>query len=151
MKSPSCEQYLEDPEAHAAHPESCAECRALFAELGDAPSARPIAVNVDALPVAAWEGAKHRPWPLVGGVTLAVLAMTFAFFLVAGESPVRGLVRAIASAIPQVGLLFDFFHLTGTAIPNAPTMWQVGIAISFLVVNTLLFLLLRRAPRGIDA
>lgn len=151
MKTPDCERYLEDPDAHAAHLDSCADCRALFGELDVDVPVRAVAVDAAKLPLAPWEGASHRSWPLVIGVLLAVLTMAFALFLVAGESPASGVARSILSAIPQFGVLVRVFHLTGDAIPNAPTVWQIGIAVAFLVVNTLLFLLLRRAPRGIDA
>ncbi|HEX8152961.1 MAG TPA: hypothetical protein VF698_07550 [Thermoanaerobaculia bacterium] len=151
MTTESCERFLEDPEAHAAHLETCADCRAFFAEL-DAPVAeRPIAVDPDALPLAPWEGASHRPWPLVAGVVLAVLAMGIAFFLVAGESPLAGMIAAVAREVPQLGFLVDFIQLTGNAAQHAPATWQIAVGISFVVVNTVLFLLLRRSPRGIDA
>jgi len=36
-------------------------------------------------------------------------------------------------------------------VRNAPTTWQITIGVLFVIVNTVLVLLLRRAPRGIDA
>jgi len=59
-----CDLYLEDPETHAAHAQSCAECGVL-AEAFGLPDVPPRPIQVDALPMAAWEGAKHRTWPLV--------------------------------------------------------------------------------------
>ena len=38
----------------------------------------------------------------------------------------------------------------GDGFQHAPATLQIGVAISFLLVNTLLFVLLRRAPKGID-
>lgn len=155
MKSEACERYFEDPEAHGAHLETCSECAAFFGELDEplpAATTMPrIAVDPQALPLAPWEGAQHRSWPLVVGVLLAVAAAAIALFLIAGESPLRGSVRAVTAQVPHVNVLTRFFQLTGSAIPNAPAGWLIGIGLSFIVVNAFLFVLLRRAPRGLDA
>lgn len=156
MKSEACERYFEDPEAHEAHLEGCAECAAFFGELDQAEHAvvvpaRPVAVDPEALPLAPWESAQHRSWPLVLGVLLAIVSAVSALFLIAGESPLRGSFRTVAAQVPPVTVLADFFHLTGKAMPNAPTAWLVVIGISFVAVNAILFVLLRRAPRGLDA
>jgi cation transport ATPase len=147
----TCEQYFEDPEAHEAHAETCAACRAMFeeldAELIDLP-ARPIAI--DALPMASWEGAAHRTWPLVVAGAISVLILAAILFLAAGISPLRGIVRAAASSIPSVEFLMSLSNLAGGALHNAPVAWHIAIAVSFVVINTLLFLLLRRSPKGMD-
>ena len=44
----------------------------------------------------------------------------------------------------------DSFSLAGGALHKAPMAWHVAIAVSFVAINTILFLLLRRAPKGID-
>jgi hypothetical protein len=155
MKSETCERYFEDPEGNAGHLETCAECAAFFGEL-DQPIAKdaplpPIAVDPAALPLAPWEEAQHRSWPLVVGVALAVIAAASAMFAMAGVSPLAGHVRAFTAQVPHVRVLANVFRLTGNAMPNAPTGWLIGIGVSFIVINAVLFVLLRRAPRGLDA
>ncbi|HEX2121354.1 MAG TPA: hypothetical protein VHL59_06910 [Thermoanaerobaculia bacterium] len=145
-----CEDYLQDPEANAAHLESCAACRAMALELDDAVEIEPRPLNVDALPLAPWEGASHRTWPLVAAGVVAVLILAAVLFLAAGISPLRGIARAVVSAVPSLDLMLNLSQLAGGALHNAPVMWHVAIGVSFLVINTLLFLLLRRAPKGID-
>lgn len=148
MNREACERYIEDPEANAGHPAECAECAAFFGAL-DAPAAhRPIAVGN--LPLAPWEGASHRPWPLVIGGALALIAIATALFLVAGESPLAGGIKAVTQGVPPLDVAMSMFRLAGGFVHNAPVAWQVAFAVSFLVVNALLALLLRRAPRGID-
>lgn len=143
MTDQACLQYLEDPEAHAAHLETCAACRALA--LGLEPEVDGTArVAVDQLPLAAWEGASHRSWPLVLGGTLAILAIAVALLAIGGGS-------AFAGEMTRLEMLRSFVRLAPGAVQSAPVSWQVAIGIAFVVVNTLLYLLLRRAPRGVDA
>lgn len=140
-----CQRYLEAPEANAAHLATCAECRALSEALGLDVQAAP--VRVDALPLAPWEGASHRAWPLVllGVVVLAAAALML--FAVAGSSPFL----VIGDELGRLRVVRDVARLAGGAVIEAPLTWQIAIGISFVVVNALLFVLLRRAPRGIDA
>jgi hypothetical protein len=137
-----CDQYLEDPEANAAHAEICAECRALsealdLPELEEIP-ARP--VSVDALPMASWEGATHRTWPLViaGVVAIAILAVVL--WTATGVSPVA----TVSATVPPLDAVMKMLQLTGKGI-GLP-----AVAVLFVVINSILFLLLRRAPKGID-
>lgn len=146
----TCEDYLEDPEANAAHLESCEACRAMALELDDAIEIAPHPLNVNALPLAPWEGASHRTWPLVAAGVVAVLILAAVFFLAAGISPLAGIARAVMSALPSLDLMVNLSKLAGGALHNAPMTWHIAIAVSFVVINTLLFLLLRRAPKGID-
>ncbi len=146
----NCEDYLQDPEANAAHLESCAACRAMALELDDAVEIEPRPLNVDALPLAPWEGASHRTWPLVAAGVVSMLILAAILFLAEGISPLRGIARAVISAVPSLDLMVNLSQLAGGALHNAPVMWHIAIGVSFLVINTLLFLLLRRAPRGID-
>ena len=143
MTPDPCRQYLEDPDAHTSHLSECASCRTLVDVLERPTETR--AVKVDQLPLAPWEGSSHRSWPLVAGGALALLAIAAGFFAAAGASP-----SAITDRIPSLGVVLSAFRLAGTALQNAPMGWQVGIAISFILVNALLFALLRRAPKGID-
>jgi hypothetical protein len=146
----TCEEYLQDPETHAAHAETCAECRAITEQL-DEPmvvESRPLAL--DALPMAAWEGARHRTWPLVAAGVASVLILAVVLFLAAGISPLRGIARAVTSAVPSLDLMVNLSQLAGGALHKAPVAWHIAIAVSFVAINTILFLLLRRAPKGID-
>jgi ABC-type Na+ efflux pump permease subunit len=144
MKTDACERYLNDPEANASHLAECAECAALFGSVATKP------ISVQALPLAPWEGAAHRSWPLVIGGALAVLCIAAAMFTIAGVAPLNGIVHALASTIPSFTTLQLLLRYVGDGVQHAPAPLQIGVAISFLVVNTLLVVLLRRAPRGID-
>ena len=145
-----CEKYLEDPEANAAHVESCAACRARVEDLDDEIDVQHRPIDLEALPLAPWEGASHRTWPLVAAGAVAILVLAVVFFLSAGISPLRGIADAVTSAVPSIDLLMNLSRLAGGALHHAPAMWHIAVAISFLVINTVLFLLLRRAPKGID-
>ena len=148
-----CQKYLEDPEGHAAHLAGCASCRAMIEELdariADGPPVGPDSVK--SLPLAPWEGAAHRSWPLALGGILGVVAIATALFAVAGLSPIATLADAARASIPPAGVLSSIIRMAPGAIQNAPAGLQIAIVISFVVINGLLFLLLRRAPKGIDA
>jgi len=139
-----CEEYLQDPEANAAHLESCDDCSALAFELGDEVEVQHRPIAVDALPLAPWEGASHRTWPLVAAGLAATLILAFVLFFASGVSSLSGIANAVLSAIPPIRPVVRVLQLTGHAV-GAPL-----IAVLFLVINSILFLLLRRAPRGID-
>lgn len=141
MNREECRLYLEDPEAHGAHLATCAACRAVSQELHAKVPAQPI--RVEALPLAAWEGAAHRSWSLVLGSALTVIAIAAALFAAAGESPLVAIGEAVREAIPSSGLMLSLLRLVGGAAP-------IAIVVSFLAVNAILFVLLRRAPKGID-
>lgn len=146
----NCDAYLEDPEKHAAHVETCAVCRDLFADLDAevAVMSRPVAV--DALPLAPWEGASHRTWPLVAAGIASVGMLAIALFLAAGIPPLRGIARAVASSVTSFEAVSKFFQLFGNGLHSAPAVVHVTIAVLFVAINSLLFILLRRAPKGID-
>ena len=136
----TCEDYLQDPEGYAAHLAACAECRALEEDLAVPVEVQHRPLDVEALPMAAWEGASHRTWPLVAAGLAATLTLTIVLSAAAGVSPLR----AVASALPSLQALLTFLQLTGRAM-GAPI-----VAVLFVTINTILFLLLRRAPRGVD-
>ena len=141
----ACRRYIEDPEANTAHLQQCASCRALFEDLNA--SITDARVQVRDLPLAPWEGASYRSWPLVIAGTLAVLIAALALCATVGLSPLRAIGMGIGStAIARSSLL-----TAADAVRNASTIWQVAFGALFLLVNTALVLLLRRAPRGIDA
>lgn len=145
----TCEDYFEDPEKNAAHLDTCALCRALEEDT-DAVSIEHRPLNVDALPLATWEGASHRTWPLVAAGVVSVLVLAIALFLAAGTPPLRGIARAVTSSVTSFEAATKFFQLFGNGLHSAPMLVHVTIAVLFVFINTLLFLLLRRAPRGID-
>jgi len=147
MTQDRCQQYLEEPEAHPAHVAECASCRAVAEELRGSIEPRTAGVP---LPLAPWEGASHRSWPLVAGVMLAVVAMAAAFFAVAGVSPRVEIGRALSASVASMSAWASFLSSAGGALQHAPASLQILIAVSFLLVNALLIVLLRRAPRGID-
>ena len=136
----TCDEYLQDPEANAAHLESCAECRALEEDLAMPVEIQHRPLNVDALPMASWEGASHRTWPLVGAGVVSALTLAIVLSAYAGISPVT----VATSQMPSLEALLTFLQLTGRAI-GGPL-----VAILFVAINTILFLLLRRAPKGVD-
>jgi hypothetical protein len=151
MKTEACERYMADPEANAAHLAECEGCAALFG----APEMplEPKPIEVSALPLAPWEGASHRAWPLVLGGALALFTIAAGLFVAAGVAPVSGVTGAIRSGMPPLDIIETLLQHAGAAAQNAPGGWQIAVAILFVVVNTALFLLLRRAPKGagIDA
>src|SRR5947207_14516805 len=81
----ACQRYLEDPEANQGHLAECEECRALFDTLGLAVDERPLSVGH--LPLAPWEGASFRPWPLVLGGVALLLAVVIALCYWLGIAP----------------------------------------------------------------
>ncbi|PYQ30649.1 MAG: hypothetical protein DMF56_07515 [Acidobacteria bacterium] len=140
----TCDEYLQDPEEHAAHVASCETCRALIEELDDIVDVRHRAISLDALPLAPWEGASHRTWPLVAAGLAAVLILAIALFFASGVSSLNGIASAVMSAIPPVQPVVRVLQLTSHAI-GVPV-----IALLFVAINSILFLLLRRSPKGID-
>jgi hypothetical protein len=146
----TCEDYLEDPEANAAHLESCEMCRAIAEDLDDEVEVKARPWDVDSLPLAGWEGASHRTWPLVAAGIVSVLILAVVLFVAAGTSPVRGMTNALTSGMTSFEALSNFFKLFGRGLRAAPAGVHVTVGVLFVTINAILFLLLRRAPRGID-
>lgn len=138
----NCDQYLEDPEAHAAHAETCETCGALFEALnaGDDVDVQSRPIRVEALPMATWEGASHRTWPLVIAGAVSVLILAVVLWVATGLSPVA----TVTSAVPPPAAITKMLQLTGRALGGT------FVAVLFVLINSLLFVLLRRAPKGID-
>lgn len=140
----TCEEYLQDPEANAAHLESCALCRSIEEGLGPddemSIDIQPRPLNLDALPMATWEGASHRTWPLVLAGLVASLTLAIVLSAAAGISPVD----VVSTSLPSIQALLTFLQLTGRSI-GGPL-----VAVLFVAINTILFLLLRRSPKGAD-
>ena len=131
----ACQRYAEDPEANAGHLTECAACRAVYGEVETKP------VNVDALPLAPWEGAAYRAWPLVIGGTLTVLAIALALCVAAGISPFTAIAFDVQANVARASVAYQKLRAYGPLV----------FAVPFVAVNYILVLLLRRAPRGIDA
>jgi len=147
MNELDCQRYLEDPEANASHLAQCAECRAIASGLGDEAGARSIVVNPESLPLAPWEGASHRAWPLVASGALTVLALAIACGLVSGVSPMH----VVDAGLLSIDGARAFILTSAASLRRASLAGQIGFGVLFFAVNLLLFVLLRRAPRGIDA
>lgn len=149
----TCEDYFENPELNAAHLERCAECRTLHDAIeGDIDDdvIEPRPISVEALPLAAWEGASHRTWPLVAAGALSVLSLAIVLFLAAGTPPLRGIAQAVTSNVTGFEAASKFISYFGSGIHSAPAHMHVIVGVLFVVINSLLYLLLRRAPKGID-
>jgi hypothetical protein len=153
----TCEDYFENPELNAAHLERCAECRTLHEALEETAAGDlddnaidPRPISVDALPLAAWEGASHRTWPLVAAGALSMLSLAIVLFIAAGTPPLRGIAQAVTSSVTGFEATSKFFSHLGSGLHSAPVHMHVIIGVLFVVINSLLFLLLRRAPKGMD-
>ena len=124
--------FLADPEAHASHLETCAQCRAYVGRVEDS-------VELQVLPVAPWEGAAHRSWGFVSAVASGIAIIALALCHFAGISPIHAVAEDASFGQWRVLLTLGRFMKP----------WQVITL--FLIVNGLLVVLLRRQPRGIDA
>jgi hypothetical protein len=149
MNNDTCQRYLEDPEAHASHLDECVRCREVFSHLEESVENKP--VRVDSLPLAPWEGATHRSWSLVIGSTVATAVIALALFAAAGGSPLVIAGSAVKGGLPSADVFVSMFRLLSGAVQNAPRAWQIAIAVGFVAVNALFVVLLRKAPKGIDA
>lgn len=139
-----CQRYAEDPEGHEGHLAVCERCREIDTALITRVKTR--ALEMNGLPLAPWEGAAYRSWPLVIAGAVVVLAIAWALCNAAGIA----LTTAIASGMSSTPLRGSI-PFAADALRRASIVWQVGFGVAFVVINTLLVLLLRRAPRGIDA
>lgn len=144
MTEDACQRYAEDPEGHEGHLAVCEKCRELDNALSTRVKNRPL--DVTALPLAPWEEAAYRAWPLVIAGTVAVLAVAWALCSAAGISLLRAIVTGMSAAQLQGAIT-----IAADGLRRASLVWHVAFGLGFVLVNTLLVLLLRRAPRGIDA
>jgi len=151
MKQPkeneACQRYLEEPESNEAHLQTCAECKSLQEALAGETSVKPLSLDVESLPLAPWEDASHRPWPLVlGGIAILVTA-ALALCDAAGLSPLHVAENSLTSMETMRGLV----NSANSWLRRAPLGMQVIFGAAFVLFNALLIVLLRRAPRGMDA
>jgi len=147
MTKEACQRYLEDPEANAAHLQTCAECRAVSAALAEKNDVKPASIDLNALPLAPWEGSSYRPWPLVLGITAVVVAVALALCDAAGLSPLH----VAESSLTSMEAIRGLIDRATASLRGASLVWQIAFGVAFLLVNALLIVLLRRSPRGIDA
>jgi hypothetical protein len=147
MTDRACQQYLEDPEANAAHLRTCAKCNAEAIALSEKAGVEPPSIDVNALPLAPWEGSQHRAWPLVLGTSAVVAIVALALLDAAGMSPLH----VVEGSLTSMEVLRTQLNRAATSLRAASLGAQIAFGVAFLVVNGLLIALLRRAPRGIDA
>lgn len=140
----ACQRYLEEPEAHPGHLAECEACRALFDTLGLQVDVQPPAVG--ALPLAPWEGASHRPWPLIAGGALFMLVVAVAVCFWAGVPPLR----IVQSSFGAMTTARTAISTWAESLRQASIVSQIAFGLFFVAVNTALVVLLRRAPRGIN-
>lgn len=152
MTDPGCQRYIEEPELSLEHVRTCKSCSRLAAGL-EAPDPSfdlTSRLGTVSLPLAPWEAARQRSWPLVAGLTLAVALIASVCFYLTGISPLDGFVQTVRQSAPSSLLYGAFLHL-GNSLHEASMSFHLGLGISFVAVNLLLALLLRRAPKGLDA
>ena len=160
MTSLGCRRWLDDPDAMEAHARECPSCAARLAELNaldaDLASTRldpsgPIGTAVATrLPVAPWEGAAHRPWWLVAGITAAVALLAGVGFLLVGLSPVGSIAELGRALVGRLDAGLSLARSMSLILRSAPVGMHVLLALAFLAINALLVVMLRRGPRGYD-
>jgi len=146
MTDKACQQYLEEPEANAAHLRTCAKCNAEAIALAEKADVVPPSIDLDVLPLAPWEGSSHRAWPLVLGTTAVVAIVALALLDAAGMSPLH----VVEGSLTSMEVLRTQLNRVAASLRSASLGAQVAFGAAFLLVNGLLIALLRRAPRGID-
>jgi hypothetical protein len=147
MNEEACQRYLEDPEANAAHLRTCEKCNAEAIALAEKADVEPPSLDLNALPLAAWEGSQHRAWPLVLGTAAVVAIVALALLDAAGMSPLH----VVEGSLTSMEAMRTQLNRAATSLRAASLAAQVAFGVAFLIVNGLLIALLRRAPRGIDA
>lgn len=149
----TCDDFLEDPEACKEHPEICESCRKLKDDLDmlegglEAPL---LDTSVGKLPLAPWEEAAYRPWKAVLAVGIALLIAASLLFFLVGIPPIVGVGNAFRSSLHSFVPLRLLF-VASSRIREAPLQFQAGLVIGFILVNLLLYILLKRPSRGYDA
>jgi len=147
MNKDDCQRYLEDPEANAAHLRTCAKCNAEALALAEKADVEAPSIDLNALPLAPWEGSSHRAWPLVLGTSAVVVIVALALLDAAGMSPLH----VVEGSLTSMEAIRTQLNRAANSLRAASLGAQIAFALAFIVVNGLLIALLRRAPRGIDA
>jgi hypothetical protein len=156
MTDQNCLLHQEDPDRLAEHARSCTQCAAYLRELeqidqavGAGIESRPVPIDPKSLPLAPWEGAGHRSWPLLIAAAAALATLAAILFAAAGVGPVEGL-TGVARALAR-GNMIRLAVVFGESLREAPLRFHLLIGVAFIAVNVLFIRLLRRAPRGADA
>jgi hypothetical protein len=147
MNEDACQRYLEDPEANVAHLRTCAKCNAEAAALAKKTDVEPPSIDLNALPLAPWEGSQHRAWPLVLGTAAVVAIVALALLDAAGMSPLH----VVEGSLTSMEAIRTQLNRAAMSLRAASLGVQIAFGIAFVIVNGLLIALLRRAPRGMDA
>lgn len=161
MTDSSCRQFRGDPEKFSTHPETCGSCAAILEEItefdrefasraaiSDVPPLAPL--DSRTLPIAQWEGAGERAWPLAVLGALALVFLAVMLFLLSGISPADGFRAALMSQLPRFELL-EVASVVGEGLRTAPLRVHLFILAGFTVINVIFVRMLRRAPRGVDS
>lgn len=156
-----CKRFMEDPEAHRAHAASCSDCRAFLAEVEKLDEQLTGATSIETrslsssvtrdLPLAPWEGAQHRSWSVVVIGSIVVVVLAAIAFASGGMSPVRGFVSAVRQTLSAQMSWMALFRVVPELLQNAPLPFHLLLAASFIAVNLLLYVLMRKSPKGYDA
>lgn len=160
MTDARCEAFLQDPEQFAGHPDACAACRKLVSELdridrglaSERIAGDPVvpATDVESLPLAPWEGARFRSWPVAVASASAILFAAVMVFMILGVSPIAGVLDALFGPLARsIGYVEATRHVAGV-LKAAPFVFHAAVAFAFVAVNAAFFYVLRRAPKGID-
>jgi hypothetical protein len=147
MTDKDCQRYLEDPEANAAHLRTCAKCNAEANALAEKADVEPPPIDLNALPLAPWEGSSHRAWPLVLGTAAVVAIVALALLDAAGMSPLH----VVEGSLTSMEAIRTQLSRAASSLRSASLAAQIAFGVAFIIINGLLIALLRRAPRGIDA
>lgn len=155
-----CERYRSNPDEHAAHVDSCGECRALTVELDELEqkvSQLGLEPKSDfqrqlnaRLPLAPWEGARHRSWGLAIAVLTTLLILAIGAFLAAGVNSI-GAIRTLGATMIPLRSPWELATSFASLVSSAPASFHLTVGILFVVVNVVLLVLLRRPPKGYDA
>lgn len=154
----TCQREFVDPDEMGRHLAECEVCRSkeeafARAEQSVAPPARSDRLHEEVmtrLPVAPWEGARHRAWSVVLVAAALILVALFAISSMAGLSSVDAMGAGL-DAIPTLDVITTFAGALGELTGTADSSFHVAVGLGFILFNTLLLLLLRRRPRGYDA
>ena len=157
-KPTACDEFLDDPTAHQEHLRSCNSCRELVVELdkidrvlqGSIVEPSFHSLSGQALPLASWEGARYRSWPLIFFVLSALLGAAILLYGSAGVSPATGFRNVVTGDLLPLDTLIGALRHVGSGLQQAPLPFHFLVGGLFLLVNTLFYLLLRRAPKGVD-
>ena len=154
MTDPNCKAWMEDPEGQKAHLASCASCAAEAAGLEasalseDAPS---LAETLEPrLPVAPWEGARHRSWGFLAAVLLVLVIGTAGLFFLLGVTFSEGMGAVVNEVGAPRSAIVVLAGAAGDLIRSASPTVLLILVVAVIAVNALLIYLLRRGPRGYD-